>query len=76
MKITIELNTSKKNIEAAAKAVGAMRCARENMRRMDRESKRTPTGFEEEAYADLCLATSILDTVSREAARAAQDSSM
>ena len=70
MTITIELSTSVKSIEAAARAISAMRCSRENMRRLDKEAKRIATGIEEEAFADLCLAASILDAVSKGAVRA------
>ena len=70
MTITIELSASVKSIEAAARAVSAMRCARENIRRLDREAKRVATGFEDEAFADLCLASNILDAVSKEVNRA------
>ena len=70
MTITIELGTSVKSIEAAARAISAMRCSRENMRRLDKEAKRIATGIEEEAFSDLCLAASILDAVSKGAVRA------
>jgi hypothetical protein len=70
MTITIELGTSVKSIEAAARAVSAMRCSRENMRRLDKEANRKATGYEDEAFADLCLAATILDAVNKGAVRA------
>jgi hypothetical protein len=70
MTITIELGTSVKSIEAAARAISAIRCSRENMRRLDKEANRKATGYEEEAFADLCLASSILDAVNKGAVRA------
>ncbi len=70
MTITIELSTSVKSIEAAARVISAIRCSRENMRRLDKEAKRTATGFEDEAFADLCLASNILDAVSKGVVRA------
>jgi len=69
MTITIELSASVKSIEAAARAVSAMRCSRENMRRLDKEAKRVATCIEDEAFADLCLASNILDSVSKGAVR-------
>ena len=70
MTITIEINTSAKSIEAAARAVNTIRYSRENMRRLDKEAKRIATSYEDEAFADLCLASSILDAVNKGAVRA------
>ena len=60
MKITIEIDAKAADVENAVNVISNLYNGRNCMRQGDIASKRTPTAYEEEQFAGLALATTIV----------------